>query len=300
MEYKIEELVYGGKYHNAFWDVNNNANANIGNCLANCTTAVIGMCIVEGNPKPVSRIVSAGNWHNYLINGWKCKPFKANEVKVGDIIQWVDKCHVAKVASIKDGIIYVNASFYTGEHGVSVWDGSYDTRRSFSSLKEVSDFMSTRYPSRFFHCWGLDKESSAVGGAPEHILSVPDDVMPVQRNTSVNQIETLDSTLRIRLEPNLNAPIVGHVSLGYYNVLDRKSATDEDKTVVEGLKEWYAIAPDRWCANITTIYLPSSNDDIIKKFEELTKEMGVLLADKENENKKLTDKISRILGICEE
>lgn len=300
MEYRLEDLIYGGKYHHAFWDVNNNPNATIQNCLANCTTAVYGMCIVEGNPKPVSRIVSASNWHNYLINGWECKSFRADEVRTGDIIQWVNKCHVAKVAAIKDGIIYVNASFYTGEHGVSIYGDGYDTRKSFASLKEVSDFMSNRYPTRFFHCWDLTKESTAVGGAPEHILRVPDDVMPIPRNTSVNQIETTDTDLRIRLEPNLNAEIVGHVSIGYYNVLDRKPATEDDKALVEGLKEWYEIAHDRWCANITTVYLPSQSEDLIKKFEELTKQMAILIENERNENNALKDKIGRIKGICEE
>lgn len=84
-------------------------------------------------------------------------------------------------------------------------------------------------------------------------------ILPVERNTNVTQIQTTDDQLRIRTEPSLAAEIVGHVQLGYYNVL---SQTEADGYT------WYEIAKDRWCANITTQYLPPSEDDFIKKIEE--------------------------------
>ncbi len=85
-----------------------------------------------------------------------------------------------------------------------------------------------------------------------------DSVLPVERNVNVNQIETTDEQLRIRVAPSLEAEIVGHVQLGYYNVLQTKEA--------DGYT-WYEIAKDRWCANITTNYLPSDSADIIKELE---------------------------------
>lgn len=83
-------------------------------------------------------------------------------------------------------------------------------------------------------------------------------VLPVERNVNVNQIETTDEQLRIRVAPSLDAEIVGHVQLGYYNVLQQTEA--------DGYT-WYEIAKDRWCANITTNYLPSDSADIIKELE---------------------------------
>lgn len=84
-------------------------------------------------------------------------------------------------------------------------------------------------------------------------------VMPVERNENAPQIKTTDETLRIRKEPSLNGEIVGHVQLGFYNVLSTKE--NDGYT-------WYEISPNRWCANITTEYLPPSEDDFIKKIEE--------------------------------
>lgn len=83
-------------------------------------------------------------------------------------------------------------------------------------------------------------------------------VLPVERNENVPQIETTDESLRIRTEPSLNGEIVGHVQIGYYNVLQQTEA--------DGYT-WYEISKDRWCANITTNYLPSDSSDIIKELE---------------------------------
>ena len=83
-------------------------------------------------------------------------------------------------------------------------------------------------------------------------------VSTVERNENVNQIETTDEQLRIRTAPSLTAEIVGHVQLGYYNVL---SQTDADGYT------WYEISKDRWCANITTNYLPAEQNDFVRQLE---------------------------------
>lgn len=290
MQYSISELSYGGKYHNQCWNPQFNKEATIPNALANCTAAVIAFCLIENDPSPVSIISDASNWHNYLTNGWRCIDFDINKVKVGDIIQWVDKCHVCKVADIKDGTIYINGSFYTGEHGVAYYQGKYDTRSRFKSLQELSDFMVSEYPTRFYHYWTLDKESQMVGGQPEHIFVCPVTVSPVERNTNVTQIQTTDEDLRIRTEPSLNADVVGHVQLGYYNVLQTREA--------DGLT-WYEIANNRWCADVTTIYLPKQKDiiaEIERYFDAMKSEVETLT----NENDKLKEKLKKIKEICDE
>lgn len=289
MKYTINDLAYGGKYHNQCWNPQFNKEATIPNALANCTAAVIAFCLIERDPLPVSVISDASNWHNYLTNGWRCIDFDERKVKVGDIIQWTDKCHVCKVADIVDGTIYINGSFYTGEHGVAYYNGKYDTRTMFKSLQELSDFMVNEYPTRFYHHWTLDKESQMVGGRPEHIFVRPDIVSSVERNTNVNQIQTTDEGLRIRTEPSLNGEIVGHVEKGFYNVIQEHEA--------DGFT-WYEIASGRWCANVSTIYLPKQ-DDIIAEIERYFNAMKTEINSLADENEKLKKKLSDIKAICE-
>lgn len=97
------------------------------------------------------------------------------------------------------------------------------------------------------------------------VLHYPyESVLPVERNENVPQIETTDESLRIRVEPSLSAEIIGHVQLGYYNVLAQQDA--------DGYT-WYEIATDRWCANITTKYLPNESNDFVKQIEEWARNM---------------------------
>lgn len=290
MKYSINDLAYGGKYHNQCWNPQFNKEATIPNALANCTAAVIAFCLIENKPLPVSVISDASSWHKYLTNGWRCIDFDPSQVKVGDVIQWVGKCHVCQVADIVDGTIYINGSFYTGEHGVAYYNGKYDTRNRFTSLQDLSNFMTSEYPTRFYHYWTLDKESQMTGGMPEHILVCPETVSPVERNTNANQIQTTDEGLRIRTEPSLNGKIVGHVQIGYYNVLQTREADDYT---------WYEIANDRWCADVSTIYLPKEDDIIaqIQKYFDVMKSEVNSLTD---ENAKLKKKLKEIADIVKD
>lgn len=121
-----------------------------------------------------------------------------------------------------------------------------------------SDTITSEYrsgdPNSFRNAKIGDYKGDLIG-----VLHYPfESVLPVERNESVPQIETTDEQLRIRVAPSLEAEIVGHVQLGYYNVLQTE---DNDGYT------WYNIAKDRWCANITTNYLPSDSSDIIKELE---------------------------------
>lgn len=97
----------------------------------------------------------------------------------------------------------------------------------------------------------------------------------VERNENVPQIKTTDESLRIRLEPSLSGEIVGHVQLGYYNVLDLKEA---DGYI------WYEISNDRWCANITVEYLPKVESDMV---EQIRKWADMMIADANDKQKKI-------------
>ena len=121
-----------------------------------------------------------------------------------------------------------------------------------------SDTITSEYrsgdPNSFRNAKIGDYKGDLIG-----VLHYPfESVLPVERNESVPQIETTDEQLRIRVAPSLEAEIVGHVQLGYYNVLQQTEA--------DGYT-WYQIAKDRWCANITTNYLPSDSSDIIAELE---------------------------------
>lgn len=110
------------------------------------------------------------------------------------------------------------------------------------------------------------------------VLHYPyESVLPVERNENVNQIQTTDESLRIRTEPSLSGEIVGHVQLGYYNVLDQ--AENDGYT-------WYKIAKDRWCANITVNYLPKSDDDFI---EQIKKWADAMIADVKAKQEKIEE-----------
>ena len=113
-------------------------------------------------------------------------------------------------------------------------------------------------------------------------------VEPTERNTSVNQIQTTDAELRIRTKPSLKGEIVGYVQLGYYDVLDTKQA--------DGYT-WYQLAKDRWCANVSTIYLPSDDTDIIEEIEKYFNSMKEKINVLSGENTELKDDMRKIEDI---
>ena len=110
-------------------------------------------------------------------------------------------------------------------------------------------------------------------------------ILPVERNENIDQIQTTDETLRIRSGPTLNAEIIGHVQLGYYNVLDSKDADDYT---------WYKLSEDKWCADLTTIYLPSKKDDIIKQIEKYLNGLKDEINTLSSENKDLKEDMKEI------
>lgn len=257
-KYNIGDFAYGGKYHDYCWNPSYNPNATIENGLANCTTMSIAFSFILHMPYPVTRIVSAGNWHKVLTNGYEYKPYGTCQIKVGDILEWPD--HVATVIEIKEGEALLGCSWYTGEHGQSIYDGKYDTR-PFSSLKQLSDFMVENYPYRFYHESLLYKESQEVGGMPLYVLVAPKSVDPVERDEYRNQIEVLTNEQNIRDNDN---KIVGVAKKGFYNVY----ATKQNNGYV-----WYEVENNRYIAGVNgrVVYLPARDD-----IEELKKENAEL------------------------
>ena len=245
-----KDIVYGGSLHEQLWNVNNNPNATIGNCLANCTTLAYGLSKI----KPVSRIVGASNWHKYLTNGFTAIPFDRTKVKEGDIIEWVNHVHVAIVDKVENGNIWLHCSWYTGDHGTAMWNGHYDTR-SFSSLKEVSDFMANNYPTRMYHYFELEDECRGVGGDPQYILVRPNIIPEDGRNELVDQILTLTNEQNVRSSPE--GEIIGVAQKGYFDTFDSQ---------ISGKYLWYKIR-EGWIALVDGRVEFIEGEDDIKKLK---------------------------------
>lgn len=148
-----------------------------------------------------------------------------------------------------------------------------------------SDTITSEYrngdPNSFRNAKIGDYKGDLIG-----VLHYPfESVLPVERNENVNQIETTDEQLRIRVAPSLDAEIVGHVQLGYYNVLQTEEA--------DGYT-WYEISKDRWCANITTNYLAPEEEDIIKELEKYFDGMKSTIKQLTNENTDLKADMKKI------
>ena len=243
--FTIDDLKYGGRLHPFFWG-DLNPNATISNGLANCTTLTYGDCLNDGW-SPVTRIVNANHWHEYA-NGTVI-PFDINKVEEGDVLEWVSSCHVAKVDKI-DGNIYLNCSWYTGEHGVAVWNGSFDTRH-FDSLKQMSDFFISNYPTRFYHYWTYQDECRGVGGEPQFIIKKPTIIKADKEDSTVDQIKVLTDEQNVRLTPN--GTIIGIAQSGYYNVYD---------SILDGKYLWYRIKDNLYIAKVDgrVIFIEGEDD----------------------------------------
>ena len=278
MKYTLNDIKFGGSLHDKLWNIQNNPNATVANCISNCTTLTYGLADI----KPVSQIVGASNWHNYLTNGWIAIPFDRTLVKEGDIIEWSDHYHVALVDKKDDSGIWLHCSWYTGVHGVAVYDGHWDNR-PFGTPKEVSDFMSEHYPTRMYHYWELDDECRGVGGEPDYILVKPLVIEPDLKDSTIDQILVKTNEQNVRINPSTSSGIVGVAQEGYYNVYDTQN---------DGKYVWYEIKDCHWIAGVNgrVDFIEGEDDtDLLKK------EIKLLKA----ENKKLLDRMGKIHDLSE-
>ena len=168
---------------------------------------------------------------------------------------------------------------------ILVYDGEYGHIIFCESDSMISEYRSGD-PNSFRNAKIGDYKGELLG-----ILHYPyESVLPVERNENVNQIETTDEQLRIRTAPSLSAEIVGHVQLGYYNVLSEKDA--------DGYT-WYEIAKDRWCANITTNYLPAEQNDFVRQLEKFLNDTKAKITALESQNKEMREDYMKIKNISE-
>ena len=179
----------------------------------------------------------------------------------------------------------VKDTSYTPVKGdVAVFDGEYGHVVFFETDTMISEY-SAGDPNSFRNRdWASMGKGNLLG-----FLHLPyDPVEPVARDTTVDQIQTTDEALRIRTKPSLDGEVVGHVQIGYYNVLDQKKS--------DGYT-WYKLAKDRWCADVSTEFLPGSEDETIKQIEEHLKAVDDLvrtLGTEENDYKERLEKIHEL------
>lgn len=249
---KIDDCIYDNKY---YWS-NLNPNANVKHCLPNCTTLCYGAILQDGHLAPVKSIPNANLWHTVLTNGWAYTKYDEDKIEYGDILEWETKNHVAIVSKIDGNKKIVSASFYTGDDGTA-----YSTRANFSTLEQVSNFMLTNYPSRYFHCLDITQECQKVGGLPQYILKAP--LYSVKRNTNKDQIEVLTFEQNVRDGKN---NILKKAEKGFFNIISTKQ--------YDGYT-WYEVEKDRYIAGVNgrVVYLPKEDDEtIIEENKRLKKE----------------------------
>lgn len=164
---------------------------------------------------------------------------------------------------------------------VVVYDGEYGHVQFMETNTMYSEYSSGN-PNSFKNGKFGDYYNKSILGYLHFPLEA---VEPVERNTHVNQVQTTDAELRIRTKPSLNGEVVGYVQLGFYNVLDTKEA--------DGYT-WYKLAKDRWCASVSTIYLPSDETDIIKEIERYFNSMKGKINELNNKNVELEKVLKEI------
>ena len=254
--FTLDEIKYGGKYHPFFWE-DMNPYASIQNGLGNCTNMTYGDCLIDGWT-PITKAPNANNWHLYA-NG-EVIPFDISLVKVGDVIEWVEGCHVARVDEIIDGMPFLNCSWYTGIHGVAKYDGEWD-KRPFTSLQQLSDFMVNNYPTRMYHHWSLERENSGVGASPRYIIRRPNVIKADGEDKAIDQIKVLTNEQNVRTAPNTNSQIVGVAQSGFYDVYG---------TFNDGKYTWYQIKETLYIAGVNgRVEFIESEDDIKKLKREI-------------------------------
>lgn len=235
-------------------------------------------------------------WRWDVASVYQCTWFVYYEVikQLGSVpcVWWDRKTQTGSYPNAKDWLEnyrdpwVVKGVDYTPVAGdVAVFDGQYGHVQFMETDTMYSEY-SNGDPNSFRN-GKFVKKDNLLG-----FLHYPyESIDPVERDENVNQIQTTDATLRIRTEPSLKGEIVGHVKIGYYNVLQSKEA--------DGYT-WYEIAKDRWCANITTNYLPSDSNDIIKEIEKYFDTMKQQVSNLKQDNARLEQKIEKIKEICDE
>ena len=173
------------------------------------------------------------------------------------------------------------ADFKPSPGDIAVFDGNYGhvafIERVDGKQCLISDWNRVAPLTYASDTWEYGTTLKGCGQLLGYLHFPYDTVSPIDRDESRNQIRTTDDSLRIRMSPSLSGEIVGHVSLGFYNVLDQ--INNDGYT-------WYKIAEERWCANETVEYLPGGQEDFV---EEIKRWANSMIAQTKSKDKKIAD-----------
>jgi len=193
---------------------------------------------------------------------------------------------------------------YTPTAGdIAVFDGNYGhvafiERNNNDGTCTITDYNRVAPETFALDTWKIGVSLTSTGKLIGylHWPTTEKVVNPVKRDITRDQIKTTDTTLRIRSFPSLNGKIVGHIkfleneNFGYQNVLGQ---TESDGYT------WYKIDKDRYCANITTEYLPAEGSDILAEIERYLNAMSEKVRTVTDENTELKTKLDTIAEIAD-
>lgn len=193
----------------------------------------------------------------------------------------------------RDPWVVKDVNYKPVENDIAVFDGEYGhvifIEEVNGNTATCTEYRSGKEDS--FRLFNWEVGTNYTGNLLGYLHCPVSPCNPVKRNNKVNQIQTTDDTLRIRNKPSLDGEIIGHVGIGYYNVLS--------KTKADGYV-WYEIEKGKYCADITTKYLPASGEaDIIKEIEKYFNAMKEQISSLTDENADLKQDMNDIRYIAD-
>lgn len=114
---------------------------------------------------------------------------------------------------------------------------------------------------------------------------------PVEKDTTINQVEVLIDNLNVRVKPSVKVQSLGFAKKGFYNVIESCKS--------EGYL-WYKIGSDNWIAysDEWAKYYPKQETDYKKLFDELLvkyEDLCVKYEESINANNELNEKINKAI-----
>ena len=200
-------LAPGGAANQYYWVYPTNPGATYNLCLANCTTMTYGRVLENGQSPPVNYFGDAGNWHNYVANGWTAQPYSSyhSSIKPGDIIEWPG--HVAVVEAVSGGTAYCSSSLYTGDHGRAQWpvgSGIWDTRTPSIMGSTFSEMWNWFYNNGYgWRVYEYVSETvitnTRMGVSPTYILVNPETPGPGPTPTTTLTIDIVPESYNVTM-----------------------------------------------------------------------------------------------------
>lgn len=143
------------------------------------------------------------------------------------------------------------------------------------------------------NCWYFSQNPNpcqvmTIGSGGYHAFRLKKDApklpTPVERDTSVNQVEVIIDQLNVRVKPSVKVQSLGFAKKGFYNVIESCKS--------EGYL-WYKIGTDNWIAYDSEweTYYPKEEQDYKKLYEEALETIAVKDEEISILNKKIDDAI---------